>query len=405
MLRDLTEVSTQLREIVLSHVTDKKWFSKKVKEAAEKYCIPLGMAADIMNGNKRVTDYGDAFLCFLCTEVIAPEIIDECFTGSEIAMWKGACYNVETLTEIRIPMLQVASDQWIGATTFHYLLKIENAHMMRYNEATQRVLRKKMNATGEVRFEPYINQRAISEIKKLLENGTYISNTITLNLIQDYDLDYINGEIVIQNLKKDTPVFDILDGYHRYRAMKKISMGNPDFDYPMELRIVTFSEEKAKQFIFQEDQKTKMRRVDSKTYDQDDPANKVVAELNDGGIFRGLLTKNGLRIDTAVFTEAVRCVYFKRTDPKTRKYQREVVEDINTKAKWMERVSPEIFDEYWDKNDVVRFLTAARVADSESSFRTIYRLLTYHDFMTDNTINKSINKATRIIEKEGGSNV
>lgn len=43
----------------------------------------------------------------------------------------------------------------------------------------------------------------------------------------------------------------------------------------MEIRIVSFTEEKAKQFIYQKEQKTKMKQIDSAAMNQYSPANPL----------------------------------------------------------------------------------------------------------------------------------
>ncbi len=65
----------------------------------------------------------------------------------------------------------------------------------------------------------------------------------------------------------------------------------------MEIRIVSFTEEKAKQFIYQKDQKTKMKQIDSAAMNQYSPANtvKAIRALNPFGEFL-FMDKQGRRI-------------------------------------------------------------------------------------------------------------
>lgn len=405
MKRELTELSARLQAVVEEQICNRDFFANKLEEAAEIYNIPKGIAADILNGNKTVADYGNSFFGFLCTKLLAPELIDEFFTASEIAIWNDAKYVVDELKEIKIPMIKVCEDQWIGATTLDFLLSIDENHLMRYNESTQRILRKKMGSNGIVKYQPYINTAAVNQICDLMKSGTYISNTITFNVIpsDEYEVRYKDGELIIKGFPKDKPIFDILDGYHRFRAMKRLRMADPAFDYPMELRIVEFSEEKAKQFIFQEDQKTKMRVVDSKTYNQDDLANRVVDELNDAGSFRGMLTRNSTAIDMSVFGDAIRQTYFTSKDPKSRKWMREVIDDINNKAKWLEKVEPDKFDQRWSTNDIVEFVSVARYSKTEDEFNRLKRLVAYNDQLKGSAkrseVAKYVKRAREVISK------
>ena len=67
----------------------------------------------------------------------------------------------------------------------------------------------------------------------------------------------------------------------------------------MIIQLVTFPEEKAKQFIYQEDQKTQMKRIDSAAMNQYNPANTVVTKLNSdpNSNIRGMIVKNNGKID------------------------------------------------------------------------------------------------------------
>ena len=99
--------------------------------------------------------------------------------------------------------------------------------------------------------------------------------------------------------QKHPTIMDILDGYHRYISMSEIVREDPTFDYPMMIQIVSFSEEKARQFIFQEDQKTQMKKVDSAAMNQYNPANTAVAKLNTdpNSNLRGEIVKTTGKID------------------------------------------------------------------------------------------------------------
>ena len=81
----------------------------------------------------------------------------------------------------------------------------------------------------------------------------------------------------------------------------------------MELRIVNFTEDKAKQLIYQEDQKTKMRKVDSNSMNMNKAANIVVTRLNENVIcnLKGLISRNEGIINFGDLAELVDYFYFK----------------------------------------------------------------------------------------------
>ena len=129
----------------------------------------------------------------------------------------------------------------------------------------------------------------------------------------DEDPDFYYDEdkciLVIKSLEH----FDITDGFHRYIAACQISDKDPNFNYNMELRIVNFTEDKAKQLIFQEDQKTQMRKIDSNSMNMNKAANITVARLNENVRcnLKGLIDRNEGIVPFAELAELVHYFYFK----------------------------------------------------------------------------------------------
>lgn len=377
MYKDIKELADELYAIVQSKAGTKEqpeWFKKNSTTALKRFNIPRDISADILNGSKRVDN---DFIGFLFTKLLAPELIDKYFTPSEVAMYDKAKYTVDVITDVRLQMVKVADDQWIGATSLKYLLRLEEHHMLRYNENTQRILRRRIDSNGEVRYEPYLNPAAVTQITGLLENRTYIPNTITLNVINPDLITYNDGTLVISGFKKDEPVFDILDGYHRFRAMKRIHLKDGTFDYPMELRIVAYAEERAKQFIWQEDQKTKMKRIDSRSFNQDRPSNRIVAELNDVAPFRGLLTANSKVFDVPFLSELISCAFFKRGEVADRAKQLNVKKRLVTTALIMEEQDPSMFERRWTNAEMAAMVVTARQLPAGQKYSTYQRLLAY----------------------------
>lgn len=229
-------------------------------------------------------------------------------------------------------------------------MDLKDAQVIRYNENTQRTLRRIVR--GEDRYyRIYLNKKSISEIKQLMESGAYIPDDITLNMpVDTTEYTYANGKLTINELDK----LDILDGYHRYISISQImSMGN-DFDYPMELRIVSFPEEKAKQFIFQKDQKTQMRAVDSKSMNQYDPSNIVIERLNTDPMsnIQKMIGRNKANIDYGYLGSMIRFYYFKKKMSYTMKYILEVEKEIRDKFNVFTGEKPDYLDHVFTKREI-----------------------------------------------------
>ncbi len=311
MLKDRKTLENKLI-LYLNNVETAKirqnWYIKLSKE----YGIPINISSDIISGRKDLSEY-NLFELFAITSVVKNEYINEYFTPAEIKLFKDQKYKEKQVNRsFQLPMIKVANDQYIGATTVKFLMELRDAQLINYNAETQRAL-ERMLAGENVVYRPYINARAVEEIADAYKDGKFIPNTISLNISEDdINADYYYSEkdrvLVINNIT----AFDIFDGYHRYLGMARVYDLDHDFDAPMELRITTFSVSKAKQFIFQEDHKTKMRVVDAKSYDQRNGGNVVVGRLQSDTscyLFDKIALRGGL-IDSAVLGQIITKLYF-----------------------------------------------------------------------------------------------
>ena len=122
---------------------------------------------------------------------------------------------------------------------------------------------------------------------------------------------------------------------------------NPDFNYPMELRIVMFSEDKVKQFIYQEDQKTKMKKIDSDSMNMNAPENLVVERLNRDVIFnlKNKIGRNGGSINYGELASIIKYFYFRGqgADKSVRRII-EVENEIKNKFNRLTEAYPDLLD-------------------------------------------------------------
>lgn len=272
LVLDLNKI---LRKEIESNVTNKRYIKDKVIEANKKFGFPPRVITDFISNRGEVSSF-DYFTWFVLASVIKEEIIPDFFTDIEIEQYKNERYReVAPVFPLVIEAVQIRDDQWVGKITVKDLMKLRDNHLIHYNENTQRTLRRIVRGNTET-YKIYVNNGAIKNIKESFLTGTYIPNMLTLNIPETSDFSYKNGKLTITEME----YFDILDGYHRYRAISDIYNQDKDFDYDMELRIVCFPEEKARQFIWQEDQKTKMRKIDSDQLNSNNAGNQVATSLN-----------------------------------------------------------------------------------------------------------------------------
>lgn len=298
------------------------------------YDIPISIIADICANRKDISEAND-FIAFALLKSLSENSVTDYFTKDEIATYSTQKYVRQ---KISIPvvfenMVQVSMDQWIGRISAKRLMELKDAQLIKYNENTQRTLKRVVRGEDKY-YKIFLNRKSVREIKAAFENGSYISDDITLNVPPDI-IEFVtkrkpNG---ICDIVVNAPaIMDILDGYHRYIALSKVFQEQPDFDYPLELRICSFPEEKAKQFIYQKDQKTQMKKIDSESMNQYNPANTVVTNLNTnpGSNIRGLIAKSS-QIDPAFLAAVIGSYYFKEKRIYSVKETLDVANDLQQK--------------------------------------------------------------------------
>ena len=297
----------------------------KIIEVAEGFGMPSGDAMDYIAGRRLLT-HADTFRLFILSKgmdaVFAEDITSKIFTENEQREYSKQKIEPDHIKlPIQIKAVQIADDQWIGSCDMKFMMRLYNSQMIKYNANAQRVMQR-LTRKNTTFYRIAINQKAVSEIALLIRNGSFIPNTITLNLPEDAEWSYDKESCILTVRKID--MFDISDGYHRLLAMSRVYSEDKDINIPLELRITTFNEEKTRQFIYQEDQKTKMRRVDSDSMNVYDPCNKIVERLNMDMNFVGqsMIARNEGQISFGELSKVIRYYY----PPKRNASRKEVVQ-------------------------------------------------------------------------------
>lgn len=273
---------------------------KRDREVLQGYVIEMQKRHDISPSDvfnhiclkEDIETLGEEYL-FALVEAVAPALLETGWNKNEIKKlrkWKKSKLSVPN--EIRNMSVVVPGEQWIGVMQISELMKFGDAQMLRYNENTQRPLQ--FVHHGKIEYlRPYVNRRSEADITKLLSEGNFIPNTLTLQANEEAVLEYDEDEHILS--LKSIDHFDILDGYHRYRAIINCHNSNPDWDYPMEIRIVQFTEDKAKKFIYQENHQNKMKHTAAEALNPAAPQNQVVKRLNEdsGCYLYDLIKRNG----------------------------------------------------------------------------------------------------------------
>ena len=313
--------------------------------ANKTYDIPKGVVSDLLSNRIPLNEANEFVLFILLDSIIilnknaasTTKKLTDYYTDQEIKYYKESKYEIEKVEfPLKFKMVEISKDQWIGRIDIDELMKLRKVQLINYNENAQRTMQKIVRG-DKLTYKISVNKNAVKAIKESFESNLFIPNTITLNIPMETNYDFVydpkNMLLIIKSLER----FDITDGYHRYLAACHAKDNNPNFNYSMELRIINFTEDKAKQFIYQEDQKTKMTKMNSNSYNMDSPANMVVTRLNENVRcnFKGLIDRNNGIIDFGELSSLVDYYYFKNRYRKEKEREiviqalKELTDDLN----------------------------------------------------------------------------
>lgn len=321
----------------------------------KKFGFPVSIIEEMVTFKKDISEF-TPFQVFAVVWFLDRNSLSRYFTENEIAELSNSKYEVEVATfpQEFSDMVQIAEDQFIGKITVQKLMMLKRSRMINYDENEQRALRRVKSGEVEI-FKPFVNAKSVEEIKNLMLNGSYIPDPITLNMPEGSEFVYENNKLIVYSMPKG--MFNLDDGYHRYLAMSQIVDFNPDFDYTMELRIVNFSNVKANNFIFQQDQKTLMKRIVSETYNMDAIPNKIVQRLNEDPRcnINGMIGRNNSQINSAVLAKLI-SYFYKTSEIKKEDTARSVVaieKEISDKFNIITSQNDVFFGKY---SDVMLFI-------------------------------------------------
>lgn len=280
MVKDRKELERYLNNKCLGIAVNNKKCQVVYDYANETYKIPKTIVLDLITQRTSLENASD-FQLFILLDSIKQVIrigdtITDYFDDDTIENYKSKKYSANEVDfPLKLKMIQIENDQWIGRIDAKTLIKFRNAKLINYNENVQR--EKVNNSKFKVGF--------VKIIINAFSNRTHIPSTITLNIpleeVSEFCYNEENNLLVINELDH----FDIIDGYIRYISLCSICDTNSNYNCTMELRITNFSEEKAKQFRFQEEQRHYMTRQSSASFDMSRPENQVIKKLNDNPEF------------------------------------------------------------------------------------------------------------------------
>lgn len=352
MKRKFLELSMQM--------TDKRQNRQMLlsREVSKKYGFPVDMVSDIITLRTQMQDALEVLLYAIASE--SGINTATYFSEREIKEYSKYKYKVSTVTfpyTFESLMVEVRPDeQYIGKTSVKELMKLRDAQIINYNANTQRAMTLKRGNNVEY-YTITLNRKAVNQIDELYQKGDYIPNTLTFNLPPTTDFTYKDGKLTIN---EQVP-FDILDGYHRYIAMSNRYNLDETFDYPMEIRIMFASEENAKQFIYQEDQRTPLAKSDANAMNKNDIGVKVCRFVKDQ-LGSDIINQDGI-IKESLLVKLIDLLYIKSGVTYERSKIIGLAQDISNTINNVNICIPSLLDVKWSNNFTIIFFALAAKKD------------------------------------------
>lgn len=330
-----------LGDLNLSH--DIKTLTDIIDNLVAVYNFPSAFAADLVYLKPDLINEPDFILFALYMAISNVYTLRpmpyKYFSVNEINKLSSQQYQAKHLEfPIKLKLIQVVENQmWTGFISAKELMEFRDAQIIHYNEKTQRQLRHVVDTRGETEYYTIdINQNSVDSIANLMKQHKYIPDPIVLNMPEDAVYSYNSKDNILTI--KELDHFDIIDGYHRYRAMSNLFQTDPEFDYEMMIQLVQFDEAKAQQFMWQKDQQTKLKKIDVVSLNQDNAGTQVAKRLNEDSScnMNGKILRSGGLISVSQMANAIQCIYFNGAKGVTQDIktiistEREIKEAINS---------------------------------------------------------------------------
>ena len=401
MIKSREILEKKLTNKFRSSITKREQIREWMSYAHDYFDLPELISSNYIMLKKDLVEANEFLLFILCFTVYGHQEAEQYYTNSECATYMNTKWHIETAKfPLEFDMTMINDEQFIGKISVKELMKLKDAQLINYNENAQRTMKRIVRGETEY-YQISLNKEAVYSIMDSFKSDMYIPNTITLNIPEGskYYYDITEKKLII----KKAEYLDILDGYHRYIAMSKVCTEFPDFDYEMELRIVQFTEDKARRFIWQEDQKTKMSRVDSESMDTAKLSNKIVDRINMSKcILSGHISRNAGIINAAYLSNAIDVIMLKKIGRSnevaaTGKYTMDIINAID----YMVENDPTLSFTPWPKKLIFMMVLDVYYGNVENCYKDYLKIKDEKNIYASNMLTQAdITRTKKILGKE-----
>lgn len=261
MKKERIELENVLK-FVIEKYTKHRRVIKEINEILENNTEALDTFDNIINGAKTLSSLSIPMLCVInCAvyEVTESENIDpkEFFTNSEIKEYKSTDFenysekNNLTLPIILDNVMMLDEENYVTVINTKFLVEMLHNNLIQYDYTSQRSAIYLKGKDGDAIPVQDLNMESVKDISDNMSNGTYLPDTISLNVYSD-DVEPLTYDSKKQKLEIHEGAFiTILDGFHRLRGSERALYDNPDLPQQLFLTIRSYDEETAKRYFGQ----------------------------------------------------------------------------------------------------------------------------------------------------------
>jgi hypothetical protein len=229
---------------------------------------------------------------------------EDFFTPAEIKTAKQYSGKMYIEDELTFPItfknaLQVSRDSWVFMMDIQTLVKLLKSRKLHWNPESQREATYKV-VNGEIIEEATLIMPNVIEMKRLLKENRLERTQIILNCslgTSDTDDEVIFNEDTHELTIQSGTKCDILDGFHRLKAVELALGENPNIEFEFEVKILNFTVDRAAQYLAQISKGTRMSEVKRRSMSRETNADIVVKELSEMSKLKNRISnKEGLLV-------------------------------------------------------------------------------------------------------------
>lgn len=278
-----TDLTVAIKKAIYS-ISDSSIEEKIIKKLIERG-YTRGVASDILEGNVLLETISQIELGLMAEVIynaselsfIKPSIFLEEAEINQVKKYKIKKRKEDKNLLVFENVTQVMPDIWTVVLSPKQIADLYRNNAVTYDFNTQRES-ENIEFNDTIIKVAKVNWASVEEIQDLLIKNNFISNTITFNVPIEY-MDSIKFDPEKRTLMIIDKVLKILDGFHRNLAIIG-ALRVADIKCNFTVKITCFNDDKANQYIVQEDKRNPISKTHLKSIDSTDRIATIISTLN-----------------------------------------------------------------------------------------------------------------------------